>query len=1051
MDSSGSNHSDMRKSDDEKSVPFRQQDPDSNPINVSSGIDRDMDKAQRQDLFERERESTTQLIRKIFYTLLWPRLILDHLDIPSLKVILRSWLLMWSLTLLCICGGTIDFMGPSSFLSTFAAGIEIAGNLSVSAAFMIGMADILSVLFACLVSVVTLAINWRIRGYPSEMDVMNSLVDQGFCKNIAASELSFDNCILPVMHEGYFLDTRTTVVTVFGMLFSFTICGYFQSVSKYGKLAWLLNSLYTIIVFPFNNMMPVWRPWYYARNCVVPMGMAFATRFAVSLLIFPFSSHYKVVSSLSTACCKLSGISEKIQNLSNSTQPSSDGFASKFLFIGTETQQVFSKFIVNEMDLELVNRFEIWFSRFEKADLSELRSMVRLVLSALSSFNFFYEAMEDQYLDSIAGPDAFTRKYKLKTESVRKHNNKVFQKYLESTWRETGEFEFLFKNDFYKRNPGGNERYANAVTSRDADKDYKEILEFYQPLVLSANGTLTLVGKWLSSAAGVSFFPWKSNKTFDNYYQDMHHSLHNLIEQIKLSKEKLDATTRVYALHGYVSVHYAKRVAKLARWCCFMHHERPHAKLVWPLKSQSGISREELSRADDFGLDGFHDNIGVALERSTTNFKPITTVQERNPDSSPPRYMLHIFGIFIQKFRAFCYDDTLLFCVKRAILTVAVEFPYFFKPTAAQAFKDWYLWVAVLTAYTVARQAVDGVYGLLAKLVYTFFGCLVGMVAWYISAGSGHGNPFGYAAVTAFVWLYICYQRQFNNHFAPASSIVYSCTVTLVLGNSWNAGHLAIDGVNLGRGFSVAWIRFVTVAIGLTVAFLGTVFPQLYTAKRAVREIIGSSLEHIGDLQSSISNFAVQRYRVPGTKIVAHTDSITREARAIVTNLNSAETLRKRLIYEPPLAGVYPSHRYKLLISYLNEIALLYSLSYSFLDDISDTARMPHILHSMGWTDPRLSTGTYTVLYICCRALYDAKALPSITPGSLYEQYIFDVLPETGRTIMDYETNGSIDPITTTAVALSSQIYRRLDGVILLIKDLVGEVYDVNMDLFHLE
>lgn len=1049
MSSSSSNYSNVRKSSDEKSAPYQPHVSD-NPVNVASGPDRDMDKAQRQDMYERESGSFTQLIRKILYTLLWPRLILNHLDIPSLKVILRSWLLMWSLTLLCICGGTIEFMGPSSFLSTFAAGIEIAGNLSVPAAFMIGMADILSVLFACLVSVITLAIGWRIRGYPSENDIISDLQNHGFCNNLTTMP-SFDNCILPTMHQGYFLDSKVTVVTIFGMLFSFTICGYFQSVSKYGKLAWLLNSLYTIIVFPFNNMMPVWRPWFYARNCVVPMGMAFATRFAVSLLIFPFSSHFKVVSSLSMACKKLSEISEKIQNLSNTTQPSANGFANNFLFIGSETQQVFSKFIINEMDFELVQRFEVWFSRFEKADLSELRSRVRLVLSALSSFKFFYEAMEDQYLDSIAGPDAFTRKYKLKTGSIKQHRNKLFQKYLENTWKETGEYEFLFKNEFYKRNMEENARYANAVTSRDANKDYREILAFYQPLVLSANETLSSVGKWLASSGGISLLPWNSHESYERDFQDMQHSLSNLIQQIKLSKEKLAATTRVYALHGYVSVHYAERVAGLGRWCSYIYRDRPHAKLVWPFKLGSGTSHEELSRADDFAFDGFHDNIGVALQKVTTSFKPITTVQERNPDSSPPRYAFHLFGIIIEKLRAFFYDDTLLFCVKRAILTVAVEFPYFFKTTAPNAFRDWYLWVAVLTAYTVARQAVDGVYGLLAKLLYTFFGCLVGMVAWYISAGSGHGNPFGYGAVTAFVWLYICYQRQFNNHFAPASSIVYSCTVTLVLGNSWNAGHIVTDGVNLGRGFSVAWIRFVTVAIGLTVAFLGTVFPQLYTAKRAVREIVGSSLEHIGDLQSSISNFAVQRYQVPGTNIIAHTDSITKEARAIITNLNSAETLRKRLIYEPPLSGVYPSHRYKLLISYVNEIALLYSLSYSFLDDVPDTSKMPHILHSMGWTDSRLSTGTYTVLYMCCRALYDAKALPSITPGSLYEQYIFDVLPETGRTIMDYETNGSVDPTTTIAVSLSSQLYRRLDGVVLLIKDLVGEVYDVNMDLFHLE
>lgn len=1008
---------------------------------VNTSLQRDMAEAAKSDsrrIHKKKRAlfiaKTKKLLRYMFY----PEVILTHLNFPDLKVVLRSWLMMWSLTLMCICGGSAEFMGPSSFLANFACGIEISGNLSVAAALVYCLTDELTLIISFTISVVTMGINYRLHGYPTERDLINDMLQRGYCQNVSVP--TFENCVVPHIHLGLYMTTRTTTITIFGMIFSFSICGLIQQRFKYARLAWLLNSLFTIIVFPFNNFCPLFRPWYYARNCVVPMSMAFTTRFVASMLVLPFSSNSRVMSNLSVACSKLQNLCDKMENNISSSRPSTDNIAENFEFIRGDAQTIFTKHVINEIDMEMIGKVEIWLSRVSKDDLCDLRSQIRLVMSATSSFRFFFVSIQDRKQDILnedVGPlsahaDASDR---IKTLA---RTPKFISQRLSQSYKATGSYE-----SYRSRLSKDEISYLRDRLSIEAlDYNFQAVTKKYEPLVRQSTQLLGHISTWLSSAS--KYFTFNRH----TYFQAIADLQKAFDSQQKLLEEcaHLQNLEPEFALHAYNCVHYARRVKRLGKLCILIHNKNPEAKprLVTPFSSSSAMSSHVAD--NDYEIDGIHDNLNDRLNRTFTSFKPLVQVQVRNPDSSPPRIFLHILGSYVEKCVDILYAPDVVFSIKRSLLVTATLTPYFCRPICERAYKHWFLWVAVLTSYTVARQAVDGLYGLVTKFVYNFWGCLVGMVAWYISAGSGRGNPFSYAVVTAFVWLYICFQRQFNKHFNPSSSVVFNCTVTLVLGNSWNAGHIVLPGVELGRGFNVAWVRFVTVSIGISISFVGTIFPHAYTAKKFVRNIIGSCLEHVGDLHASISNFAVQRYTNPGVHIVASSDIITKSARAIMTDLDSAETLRARLIYEPPLSGFYPTHRYKLLINYAQEITQLMSLVYTFFDELDDPSHMPQVLSTMGWTNPSISGGVYSLLYMSSRAIADAKALPSVTSGYLATKYICDVLPEHLQDAESFPT-----PLYTTAIALTTQVYKRVDGIVCIIKELVGEVYDLNMGLYDLE
>lgn len=80
---------------------------------------------------------------------------------------------------------------------------------------------------------------------------------------------------------------------------------------------------------------------------------------------------------------------------------------------------------------------------------------------------------------------------------------------------------------------------------------------------------------------------------------------------------------------------------------------------------------------------------------------------------------------------------------------------------------------------TLARFRGDTTFGLVARIMSTFLGGVVGMVMWYISAGSGLGNPYGLAAVCA-----VCYPVFFYGRLywpgPPMTNAIFFVTAALV-------------------------------------------------------------------------------------------------------------------------------------------------------------------------------------------------------------------------------------------------------------------------------
>ncbi len=80
---------------------------------------------------------------------------------------------------------------------------------------------------------------------------------------------------------------------------------------------------------------------------------------------------------------------------------------------------------------------------------------------------------------------------------------------------------------------------------------------------------------------------------------------------------------------------------------------------------------------------------------------------------------------------------------------------------------------------TLARFRGDTVFALVARVLSTFGGCVLGLVLWYISAGSGTGNAYGLAVVIGVsAPLLVFWRLYWPVH--PITNIVFFVTASLV-------------------------------------------------------------------------------------------------------------------------------------------------------------------------------------------------------------------------------------------------------------------------------
>jgi len=1013
-----------------------------------------------------------------------PSFILNHLDKKSFIILSRSWIGVFVSILTTTIFPALRYQGAAAFLTIIVSVIQVPGGMTMSQAVWSSIFDLTMVIVAFTISIVSYAISWRIRGYPTIESTMQDLVTEGVC-NIGDSK-----CLSHEMFMGRFLTTKTTVVTVFSMLFAYTIMGCIQTISIFLIPSWVFGAICTTVCGVYFNFTPYFEPWIYGSFIIVPIGFAIAIRVILAVFYFPLTSNYRFFGVIVTSLKSMQSVLNTSMEVLATSVPSNTEYDKNLAEFSKSLPRTIGSFGLLEIE-GILCRAELAYSRLDPGDLGQFRSLVRMIVNSFSGCRFYFDKISEKHhsispssaspssifypAKSDAGMDtklAPNKSGKIHAKNLSRFANIVNFKHEESEG-ETGAFE----NQFVKR---AEESSTDGMNLDDLDVLHSKIMEHYSSFYDAIHKALNAVTDWAEEANDYRLWTVlmprsrrKRQSKQRHEYDKMKKALSHLELQFKNQRERDYKAwlQNVCSLYPFKSrQHYmfflsmdsfyecslerlARGVQRAAAYCVFLDESQPEPCWIYPfMKTRSKVPRFESEYMARGAL-------GADFTNLPTAFVPSGSKIYRNPDSSGPQNRRHLFGLMIQEMWWLINSPKLIFNFKRALAPVVCCFTYFARTTAFWSYNYRILWVAIMAALTVSAKAVDGVYGVCMKEIFTFFGALIGMLVWYIGDGHGDGNPYGFTAAMSGAMVFLLAYRHFHQLAVPMGAVVMVVTTVLVASVGFTDSILQSQDIKLGYGFRIAWIRFVSVTVGLLIATIFTFLPKPVTAKKEIRKVLGEALETFGECHASIANFALQRQSTPEVHITSRSDAILKNLRITKSLVLTAQKLSKQIRYEPPLGGVWPRHKFELLTRLIWDISFLLEDIYFFLDNVKHHQDMPMVLQLMAWTNTDITSGLYSVLVLNSRGLISGNPLPSITPG-----YLSDLYSRYFQRILDSSTEKeNLDEATfledrflqhdgrlALAMILSiSAILKRVDGSIRLCKDLVGEMFGIDQELYN--
>lgn len=186
-------------------------------------------------------------------------------------------------------------------------------------------------------------------------------------------------------------------------------------------------------------------------------------------------------------------------------------------------------------------------------------------------------------------------------------------------------------------------------------------------------------------------------------------------------------------------------------------------------------------------------------------------------------------------------NDEGVHALRTLLVTIALAIPGVVKTSAGFYYREKGFWALIMAQLALVPYTSDFVSGLLVRVAGTAAGGVVGLVCWYIGAGSGPGNPYGLAAVTGVAIVVLMWWRLFAPPDQIQAPIMMASTMYLVVSYSWMDTHSPTYG-DPGVGYTIFWRRLLLVLVGFGAATIVLFFPRPPSGSRHYRELLSRQI-----------------------------------------------------------------------------------------------------------------------------------------------------------------------------------------------------------------
>ncbi|KAF8319110.1 hypothetical protein DL93DRAFT_2181150 [Clavulina sp. PMI_390] len=430
-----------------------------------------------------------------------------------------------------------------------------------------------------------------------------------------------------------------------------------------------------------------------------------------------------------------------------------------------------------------------------------------------------------------------------------------------------------------------------------------------------------------------------------------------------------------------------------------------------------------------------------------------STQMKIDPDAGAPTNVIQRFGRVVASFYSWSLSAEGLFAWKYSIISVLLWMPMTFHHSVYFVYTNRGLWGLIMGQTGMAVYVADQIANYTLRLVGTFTGLILGMVLWYIGNGNENGNPYGTAAIVAVAILPLQFARITVPPQLMPLVLLTGITAFLIIGYSWIDMHLATLS-NVGKGFDVAWRRWVLVVIGIVASGILMLIPPR-SSRSMIRKANAKTLREISAFYSGIVEAWVEAEDVDYRELGADSEGKAKldRVKARFLKVQSRLALLKQQTtvakFEINFRGPWAQDEYLALVEcQMHMLDALFQLAGVLFT--LDPVWRHRLMHRTAFLDPNLVQEINSIFLIMAGSLATSTPIPATIPPSLldrlfmYHSVNLRDVPHSSTTAprMTWGELLSNESLATSATARVAVNYfvQQMDRAQAIVRRLCGEV-----------
>lgn len=957
---------------------------------------------------------------------------LDHFNVLDLKTFLRCWISTWVATLLIFIHPVLTEIGQATFFAAIATYIVPPANIL----FVHLLAAITLLLGMCLAwcwGLLAMKAAYAVRSDADTQARLQALQQQAAVNaNATGQPVAWEAQIL--VHEGFMLDARVTVI------FFVMCCSFIYALARLrcANPKFVLTQIFGTIVIDLFLLFGPTLPKFtgsLASLLVKPGAIGIGIGIVCCILFFPRSTSFVVLGQQA----KLIRMLDK--SLETTRRRLADEPVPPEELQGARADTI-ALFTVIQPSLAFLP-LDISRGRWNADDVQGLQEQVRrLMFTSLALLDFQItrlaavqrEENELQTAISVIGPATEKHEY----EIGRRHRleSAKVMKALRSP-----ELEPI--------------RDQTRSTLRDTTAEVLRI----------SSESIELVAGYIST---VNHCRWLGKPT-QQKFEELATNLRTTLTQLRDAREtsvanttkgilethadlfdesgllKFEETGRPFLPSIIISMVVEERIVgvamsieKLLEYIIqltetrqihrFWIPSRLRYAISWILNGRSTISVSGSSPGGGLDDPSFSEE-STSLEDQEKEGLRRLRVSQHYPGSSAQRRF--ISRVIIKSF-TWLFNPGGMFALRMVVVTIATGIPAVLPRTAGFFYREKGIWAVISAQTCLVVYMADLTFSIVTRGLGTVIGGVLGMVAWYIGSGGGEGNPYGMAAITAFMSIFLVWWRIFLPPAFAMATIMCGATFALIVGYSYDMHHLQQYGLP-GTGYVSFWKRMVTVQLGFLASVIVQLFPSPPSATDHVCKTLSNTVRTMSDHYALlISHWGKAEQNGP---LEAVAEQISIEVAENLMSLNgSIAILKGELSFGQFNSEVLKKTQQQ--CQFLNQaIGGLLHLATALPKELQD-----RLVFMVGILDDRAIGDIMAVLGIIEQALRTGSPLPERLPAPLVKRLFETYQNRDGGPMLSKElVRDENYRRYCVAVSLYLKFLTTIDDLLLVLKAALGE------------